>query len=426
MRLENVLRELVEIECVETLRSGWDESLSTLPTGVPSFLDPIHVIASRRYAGLPDEVDATLQDATARIAGSKALRVLIWHAYRTLCDPEGGGSFDNWPTLEQSLGDLCGTFYMLVGLAAVPHIRELHGKMGVPEDITRDTCHVLVCLSWNYDRSHPGRLGIMLPELSWVRNHLQGRLFRIGRLEFMIGPFQGQLEAYRHRASGRVIALAADGARFDERGYLPYRGAPPGNGEWVACLKRDGDRVEGSPISPWGVALQRQISLSLRAWRQELSPGQLALEFHIPEGGGMTPERCLDSMRAGLAFFAKFFPDTPVAGFHSSSWIFGPQLEEYLPGSANLVKLLQDVYLYPIPSGPREGLYYLFGSDDVDLNTAPRDTSLRRATLEYLAGGGSWRCGGMFIMGADLTRFGSCIYRSDWDATLETISQGGQ
>jgi hypothetical protein len=318
--------------------------------------------------------------------------------------------------------DLAGAFYMLVGLAAVPVIRELHRRMGVPEQITRDTCHVLVCLSWNYERSNPGRLGIMLQELSWVRNHLQGRLFRIGRLEFMIGPFRGCLEAYRHRASGHVVALATGGTTFTAGGYLPYRGASPGAGAWTASLDRSGDSVVGSPITPWGVAVQQRVTLSTKEWLLELRPGQPSLEFHIPEGGGMTLDLCLDSMQRGLTFFAEFFPSNPVSGFHSHSWIFGPQLEDYLPETSNLVRLLREVYLHPVVTTPRDGIYYMFGSDDINLDTAPRDTSLRRATIDYLKAGGPWRCGGMFIMGKDLSRFGDQVYRTGWDRTLATIS----
>jgi hypothetical protein len=86
------------------------------------------------------------------------------------------------------------------------------------------------------------------------------------------------------------------------------------------------------------------------------------------------------------------------------------------------VQLLREVYLFPIPTTPRQGLYYIFGTDEVDLDTAARDTSLRRDTLDYLAGGGDWRCGGMFILGADLKRFGGQPYRSEWSATLGPVT----
>jgi len=43
----------------------------------------------------------------------------------------------------------------------------------------------------------------------------------------------------------------------------------------------------------------------------------------------------------------------------------------------------QELYLHPIPSGDRSGLVFVFGKGDIDLNTAPRDTSLRRALLDH-------------------------------------------
>ena len=422
MRLEDVLVAVGEPDCLDAVAVGWEQSVVSMPPQLPAFLDPVQFRASREFARLPEETDTVLQETATKVAQDPALLDLIWHAYRTLTGPEDGGDFRKWPVLESSLGDLAGAFYMLVGLAIVPHIRELHREMNVPPKVTRDTCHVLVCLSWNYERTHPRRLGIMLKELSWVRNHLNGKLFRIGRLEFMIGPFRGCLEAYRHRTNGHTIALAIDGTRLTSEGYIPYRGASPDGGEWVATLRKADDHVVGFPISPKGVVRQQEVSLSLHDWQPELWPGQPSLEFHIPEGGGMTPERCLDSMHQGLAFFAEFFPDTPVAGYYSHSWIFGPMLEEYLPDSANLIKLLREVYLFPVPATPREGLYYIFGSDDVDIATAPRDSSLRRATLDFLSAGGSWRCGGMFFLKSDLGRLGTQLYRSQWAAALDVAS----
>ena len=49
----------------------------------------------------------------------------------------------------------------------------------------------------------------------------------------------------------------------------------------------------------------------------------------------------------------------------------------------NRVLWQQELYLHPIPSGDRSGLVFVFGKDDIDLNTAPRDTSLRRALLDH-------------------------------------------
>jgi len=46
--------------------------------------------------------------------------------------------------------------------------------------------------------------------------------------------------------------------------------------------------------------------------------------------------------------------------------------------------------------------------------TAPRETSLQRAILDYLQAGNVWRAGGMFFLMDDLDRFGRQWYRSSY------------
>ena len=77
----------------------------------------------------------------------------------------------------------------------------------------------------------------------------------------------------------------------------------------------------------------------------------------------------------------------------------------------NRVLWQQELYLHPIPSGDRSGLVFVFGKDDIDLNTAPRDTSLRRALLDHLVAGGSLINGGMFMLLEDFAHFGTQFYR---------------
>ena len=79
-----------------------------------------------------------------------------------------------------------------------------------------------------------------------------------------------------------------------------------------------------------------------------------------------------------------------------------------------MVRWQRELYLFPIASGDRSGLYSMFGQDDVDPATAPRDTSLRRAVLDHLAQGGRLIAGGMFLLTEDFSHFGTQHYRSHW------------
>ena len=420
MSIEDVVATIGEPETAEALRPGWDESVATLPPGAPSFLDPAEIAASRAYAGLPEMLDPLLDAVATRIREQPALLKLAWHTWRVLSGPEEGRQFHGWPSLVRALREDSGVFYLLMELAAVPRIRAVHRQLGIPEDVTRDTCRVVGCQNSNYGRLHGGRPGILRKELYWIRNHLTGRLFRLGRFEFMLQPFYGPLVAYRHRSTGRVVALAVDGAWFDADGYVPAQ--PDDNrGSWQATLREDERALTGYPIAPHGVALRQQVRLPRPEWECVLEPGQTVLDMHIPEGGNMTPERSLDSLRRAFEFFPIYFPGQSARAVQCDSWIFGPPLEAILPPTANLVRLMREVYLFPARHSPNEGLYYIFGSNDVDLATALRETSLQRAVLAFLEAGGTWRCGGMFLLQDDLEHFGSQVYRVGWPALLAVL-----
>ncbi len=135
------------------------------------------------------------------------------------------------------------------------------------------------------------------------------------------------------------------------------------------------------------------------------------MDMHIPPGGGMILEICRASMRQAADFFPRYFPDRPAASITCASWIFNTQLDGIFAPEANLVRFQRELYLYPVPSTGQDGLVFIFGQDDPRPDTAPRDTRLQRAILDFLAKGNRWRNGGMFFLAADLPHFGQGWYR---------------
>jgi len=146
------------------------------------------------------------------------------------------------------------------------------------------------------------------------------------------------------------------------------------------------------------------------------------LEMHIPPGGGMTPARCAESMRMALGFFPRHFPERTFKGFTCASWILNPRFGSILPPTANLRRFQSEVYLYPVPSGGRDGLYFIFGAGEIDPASAPRDTSIRRTLLDELAAGHPLLSGGMFMLTDDFRHFGTQYYRRQ--SRLVTPSEG--
>ena len=418
MHLEDILPKVGGACFADALRPHWDESAATLPEGTPALLEPEQIRESRAWGGLDEATEPVLVEAARRINADPVLKLLAWHAYRRLVDwPEAGG-FDAWPSLDDSLGELAGCFYLLIALGVVPEIRARHGLMGIPQSVTRETLSQVRDFAHSYDRGLSGRVGMYRGQLHWMSNHLAGRLFRLDRFEFKLEPFRPWVHAYRHRETGHVIALAQEGVCYNGNGFV----ARDGEVEWTASLRVDNATVTGYPVSPRGVAVSREVRLPLATWVCVAEPGDFTLDMHIPAGGDMTPERCINSFRRAVAFFREYFPEKPFGSISSNSWIFGPQLEEIFPATANLVRLMREIYLFPVASPPDAGLWFIFLQDCVDPATAPRDTRLRRGVAEHLAAGKDWRSGGMFLLVDDLDQYGTERYRSQWPAVEEALN----
>ena len=409
-RLNDLLTALGVGHAREVLAEYWDQSESTFPVERPRFLEPKIIIETREFACLPSKVDPELNETARRITASPELLHLAWHCHCLLYEhlDYEAPKIRQWPILTEALGERSGAFYLLIALDAIPRMRVLHERLGIPEQVSRDSCYHYTESLRTYHEHHDGRFGVLPRTLYWLRNHIKGDLYRLGRYEYMVKPFRGRLKAYRHRRTRKVIALAADGERFDAEGFVASPDSPDA---WCASLTETGERVVGFPIAPHGHAVHREVTLPLSEWELALSPGDTVLEVHIPAGGNMTLERCRESMQQALEFFPRYFPDKTFVGFACTSWILNPQLEQIYRPDSNMVIWQRELYLFPVASGDRSGVYFIFGEDDIDVDSAPRDTSLRRALLDHMAAGGRLIGGGMFMLLEDFEHFGTQVYR---------------
>ncbi len=416
MNLENVLAQLGEMDALESLQPYWSESMVALGDQVPSFLRPQAVLENRIWCGLGPELDTPLLRVAQRIGASPALLGLAWHCSCLLFDhADYHDQIRRWPTLKQALGEQAGTFYLLICMAMAPRVRAIHRALGVSEDVTRETCSAVAAMVGRYRREPGHPLGVHLNTAYWLRHHTAGRLFRHGRMEYMIRPSWGSVAVYRHRADGAVIALAGDGLRYNRDGYMDTTGDIAGGPDsWVATLVANGETITGYPVSPYGMAIHREVRLPSALWEIVFRKGDPVLEMHIPDGGGMSLDRCIDSMRRAVPFFQHYFPAEPFKAITCGSWILGNQLQNIRLSSDNLARFQRELYLHPVVSNGRDGWWFIFLQDPVDPRTAPRNTSLQRAVADFVTAGNAWRGGGMFFLVEHLDRLGTEYYRSHW------------
>lgn len=392
---------------------GWKDSMEAYPGTLPAFLEKEFYTEHLTRIGVA-EIVPLMDDLADKVRRSPELCLLAWHAHHYLCySPEP--SFKEWPEFDQIFGENCAIFYLLIGLSSIPVFSRVYHDMGIPESYALEAAKWLGGTVEIYKSGHSGSPGHNRSQLYWMRNYIDGKLFRIGRFEFMEQGFPEsfKMSAYKNRKNGQILALMADGIACSVDGLVLYPDQEPEDAAFITSFTRDETAVSGNPVSPAGLIIKRTVRLPLTEWECVLSSGDFTLEIHIPGGGKMDVQACGDSLKEALEFYKTYFPEKQVKAFVCGSWILNHDLELIMPES-NLAKFMRQVYLFPMASTGRDGLFFIFGRDYGDISEYPRDNSVRRAMMSIFDEGKRLRTGGMFYLPEHLDKFGTEYYRRYW------------
>jgi hypothetical protein len=372
-----------------------------------NFLNLMTIRQTAGYISLGTSVVEQLVALAQRISASEHLRQVAESVYANPY-PELKGAVE--PSPESVFGDEVEKLYALIALDAVRRLRAVHQQRRIPEALTRASSHPPATYIRRYATMNDGKLGVERWLLGWFQFVASGDLYRLGRMEYSLQSFDGNIRVYEHRDTGAVQALAEAGARFTDDGYIPYE--DDATSGWTASLHEDRQSVTGVPISPLGYATRNLVRLALNEWQLRLRNGDIVLEMHIPDRDPLTLAHLQDLLAQALDFFPRYHPELPFNAFSCNSWFFNTQLVDWLPPHANLLAFQRQGYLFPVASDGKDGLYFVFGRWNIDLDTAPRDTRLRRAMLDHMAAGHKLRSGGFFLLPEDVSRFGQEPYRT--------------
>lgn len=398
------------VEVMETLQREWKVTVQTEPENW-QLLDSRFWRENRQWSGCEDRCDVALEEAVTRIKTRPELHLLAWHCHRLLFDIDDfdASKFQSLvPVLDNIKADFSAVFFLWLTLGTVQRLRQHNAARGIPDEITKATLWDLAIAQRRYARYNHNKIGIPHRLLNWHRLVSQGNLHRVGRFEYIRRPFRGRLRAFRDRHTGEVLALSLPQVQYDSEGYFPL---PSHDFYWESTLETTKSTFTGHPISPRGFACSHTVAISLDEWEEVLSPDDAVLEIHIPEGEALTEESCRSSFEDAILFFAQYYPEIQTRAFVCYSWLFNTQFETLFEPTSNIVGWQREVYEFPMPSTGNDGLYFVFGQDKIDPQTAPRDSKLRRAILQHLESGKTLRSGGMFFLFDDMEKYGTQCYR---------------
>jgi hypothetical protein len=332
------------------------------------------------------------------------------------------------PQVQAALGQRASLFYLLAYLAALPYAEKEYRRRGIsPQIFDATMSDFRRYLLMVYDLE--GRWGFR--EFMWMWIHLTCELFRLGRLQFRLAPFEGKVTAFRNKDSRRYLLLADPHMQLRSDGFALGAGrinldaqptwealapAPvPEGGEWQPVFEEGETGWKGHPVSPYGYVLREETFLPRDGWECVLRHGDTVLDMHIPPWDTFTVETCRASLRQAFDFFPQQFPDNPIRAGFCHTWFFTHPLQEFLLPESHIVQFQREFYLYPHPGGPGFLWEYAFGEKYRNLATAPRDTRLRWAVLDWLGQGKElFDLPGVFFHGPE--EWGSQPYMRAWDA----------
>ncbi len=259
-------------------------------------------------------------------------------------------------------------------------------------------------------------------DFPWVMNFYTCSIFLLDRFYFIPYRFEDSFTMFRHRNTQEVLALRHPGEDFRSDGQQNgINDVYDSQGRFTSEWQENAEFIIANRINPMGFVERETTPILKKDWDTVLQKGDTLLALHIPSGPGYTPDRLRNSMAMAIEFYDRYFPELPIRGFWSSSWLYDTRLSLVLDNEkSNIVHVQRQFYNYPTDEGDGMLRYEVFGDRNADpsLNTGEYPTSLQRAAAEYMRTGARFNTLSMIVLTEDISRIGSMPYITDADIEL--------
>jgi hypothetical protein len=302
------------------------------------------------------------------------------------------------PFVQEKFGPNTSLYYLLAYLSAMPYTEREYNRRGISLEILD---HTFLDFSIWMRRAHEMHGDWRFEQFPWMNLHFSMQLYRLGRLQFRLAPYEGHATAFRSKHNGQIVLMCGPGEKLRRDGYAygaglkspsipsgPDGQPTPEEEAWETVFEESEQGWLGHMVHPLGYAKREACLLEKADWELYLKQGDTILDLHIPRGGPLTPEECRKSFLWASEFFAQYDPGRPYKATFCHTWFFTPQLQQILGPHSNIVRFQREFSLFPYPGGPGFLWGYVFGEKYPDLATCPRDNSMRRAVLDWVENGG--------------------------------------
>ena len=355
---------------------------------------------------LDKAVHSRMLEALDEIEADPVLHWFSRFLVRDMCAARHRCDLDDYRAMTPTCMKNADLYSFLLLIACVPRsIRRLE-KLGVPSWFYRDIPYVPMKRQFEkLKKTGDGSVS----DFPWDMNFYTCSIFFLDRFNFIPYRLDENIRVYRNRESGEVLTFYAEEMSVRRDGQINgVNDIADANARTVTFSDADG-RIVGTPVSPAGLFETKQVELDATRWELVLQKGDILLGTHIPGGPGYEPARLKSSIQWAGDFFDRYFPEIPIKGFGSESWLYDPHLRLLLKENSNILRMQDQMYIYPIESGGDMMFRELFLGNDHPTE-ADCKTSLQRAALARLRQGKQFTACSMFILREDVDRIGGLVY----------------
>ena len=178
----------------------------------------------------------------------------------------------------------------------------------------------------------------------------------------------------------------------------------------------------GNPIDPYGLVLKDLVRLPKKVWHEYPTKDDWFIEFHVSSRNPYTIEAFQSSIRKGIRFFKKYYPERTFIAVRGFSWLFSPQLKYIIDeDKGNISRIKKCGYTVPTATGEGNVFNFVFHNVDIKPEEIPETTSLYRGIKKFLLAGGRINCGEMMFFLDDLDNMMDNVYKTSFPKILEKL-----
>ena len=386
-----------------------------VPDGQKTLIDRAFLAKVFDKYCLPEEKRHAFMNALESIEKDEKLlgftRFLVWD----MCSARNRCDVDNYTNLTPKRGMDRPEFYSLILLLACvePAMKKLEQR-GVPAEYYEGIPFRPMEAQF---RKFIEKNDVTVSDFPWDMNFYTCAIFLFDRFLFIPYKFADDFTMYRHVESGKVTALSHAGLCFRRDGqYDGTNQVHDETGRFISVWDETDASVTANRINPMGFVEKEPVTLFKKDWRPGLVQGDSLLALHIPAGPGYVPEKLKSSMRMALDFYAKYYPELPIKGFWSESWLYDTRLSLVLDNEkSNIIQVQRQFYNYPILESDKMLRYELFGDWKADPEKVELKTSLQKAAAAYMASGTRFNTLSMVVLKEEADKMGQMPYITEED-----------